>query len=395
MQFITQVTHIINERDAVKELVSALSRDNLSCVVCYYTQEYNQENLRKEFTSLLPNVSLIGCSTCQGIMTEKGVHFGAVVGIVAIYDSASHAYGSGFIELTEQCNIEDATSLALERALKESNRVGEVPGFIILHATPGVEEKIIEAIDQIFHTQVPIIGGSAADNHIKGKWSIFTESKSTSSGMALQLFYPSQNVTAGLSAGYSPTEFTGVATKCSERELIEIDHQPAQDVYLEWISDHAGVDVPKHFVFELVTEFPLGRKVGEVYESPYYKLSHPISISDNKGLLLFTNISVGDEVTLMSGDRQQLITRAARILKETKRHIHSDDQIIGAICIMCAGPMLYLEQDIHEVNKEICKELKNNPFICPFTYGEQGRFIDGENAHGNLMISSAVFHSTW
>ncbi|MCK6265011.1 FIST C-terminal domain-containing protein [Vibrio sp. ZSDE26] len=394
MKFITHVTHNKNTRLAVQELSKALQKENLSSVICYYTQEHRPEDLQKEFSLSLPGVSLIGCSTCKGVMTDKGVHFGTVIGVLAICDNASNAYGSGLVHVTEDNNVEEATAQALEIALTKSDRKGELPGFIVLHSTPGTEERIIDAIDKTFHTQVPIIGGSAADNHIDGHWSIFTESDSTGSGLALQVFYPSQNVSAGLSAGYSPTEFKGKVTKCDNRELLEIDHQLAQDVYLEWISDHAGVDVPKHFVFELVTEFPLGRTVGEIYTNPYYKLSHPISISSNGGLLLFTDIAIGQEVTLMSGDRQKLIGRAGRILKETKRRIRSDNQIVGAICIICAGPMLYLKEDIHEVYKEISNELNGRPFICPFTYGEQGRFIDGENAHGNLMVSSALFHST-
>ena len=31
------------------------------------------------------------------------------------------------------------------------------------------------AIDKKFGTEVPIIGGSAADNQVSGNWSIFTE----------------------------------------------------------------------------------------------------------------------------------------------------------------------------------------------------------------------------
>ncbi|EGR1019347.1 histidine kinase, partial [Vibrio cholerae] len=58
----------------------------------------------------------------------------------------------------------------------------------------------------------------------------------------------------------------------------------------------------------------------------------------------------------------------------------------------CAGSMLRLGQDIHKVQQKIMEQLNGCAFICPFTFGEQGRFINGENAHGNLMISSVVFY---
>jgi hypothetical protein len=40
----------------------------------------------------------------------------------------------------------------------------------LLHATPGYEEIIIEGIEEIIKSQIPIYGGSAADNDISGKW---------------------------------------------------------------------------------------------------------------------------------------------------------------------------------------------------------------------------------
>ncbi|KOO10495.1 hypothetical protein AKJ18_33965 [Vibrio xuii] len=66
----------------------------------------------------------------------------------------------------------------------------------------------------------------------------------------------------------------------------------------------------------------------------------------------------------------------------------------GSVCIICAGAMKYLGDDINEVYQIIKQEMGDTPFICPFTFGEQGRFINGENGHGNLMISSVTFYSS-
>ncbi|WP_313905701.1 FIST signal transduction protein [Vibrio paucivorans] len=370
-----------------------MDREHLTTLACYYTQDHSANKLRSLLSHNFPGVPIMGASTCKGVMTEKGVHFGCVIGIMAIYDSGISSYGTATVTIAPCDNVTTSTQLAIEKALEKADRVGEVPGFVLLHATPGLEEKIIACIDDTFHTQVPIIGGSSADNHIKGHWSIFNEDLSTVQGVALQVFFPSSSLSTGFSAGYSPTEFVGTVTRANQRELLEIDHIPAQQIYREWVCDHAGVEVPKHFVFELVTKYPLGRIAGSLYEQPYYKLSHPISFSEEQGLLLFSDISEGDQVTLMSGDRDKLVGRATRVLKEAQRNSLRRDQIAGALSIFCAGPMLYLGEDIHRVQSMIVEELGDTPFICPFTFGEQGRFIGGENAHGNLMISSVVFYS--
>lgn len=56
--------------------------------------------------------------------------------------------------------------------------------------------------------------------------------------------------------------------------------------------------------------------------------------------------------------------------------------------------MLRLKDDMERVQLQMKEQLNGAPFICPFTFGEQGRFAGGENAHGNLMISSVIFYDS-
>lgn len=392
MDFKTHITHQLNESLAIEELSSQINRTNLVSIICYFTQNYGAEKLRLSFKQHFPDVSLIGCSTCKGLMTERGLHFGHVIGLIAIYDSNSTAYGSSVVTINNKQLTAHATQQAIEIALEKANRIGEVPSFAIVHSTPGIEEQLIGAFDRVFKTPVPLIGATAADNAIKGQWSIFNEDESTNSGLAVQLLFPSKPLATGFSAGYSPTEYSGVVTKCHDREVIEIDHIPAQEKYRNWILEHSNINVPEWFKFQVVTQYPLGRVAGELYDQPYYKLSHPIQVTDNQGVLMFTDIEEGERVTLMSGDREQLICRPARVIQEARRSKRNAN-LTGAICVICAGAMLHLEDDMESVYEKIAQEMAGIPFICPFTFGEQGRFINGDNGHGNLMISAATFYS--
>lgn len=394
MDFKTHISFKPSEKAAIEELIEGMDRTNLVSVICYFTQEYSAKKLSKFFSRLLPDVSILGCSSSKGIITERGVHFGSVVGVIAIYDSHSDAYGSGLINFSEDELSSNMVRKAINIALHKAGREGEVPSFAIVHSTPGFEESLIRHIDNVFQTPIPIMGASAADNAIKGQWSIFNEDASTNRGFAIQLLFPSKPLASGFSAGYSPTLLKGTVTKAAGRELLEIDGSPAQDVYRQWIHNHVNEKLPKRLKFEFVTQYPLGRIAGLLYDQPYYKLSHPVDVNPNGGIHLFTDIQVGDKVTLMSGDKRELISRPARVIKEAKRQSINDFQVSGAICIICAGAMKYLGDDIHEVYRIIKQEMKDTPFICPFTFGEQGRFINGENGHGNLMISSVTFYSS-
>ncbi|CAH1550505.1 FIST signal transduction protein [Vibrio rotiferianus] len=393
MQCQSLFTHITDEYSAIDKFRSELSQDNLSHLICYYTEEYDFRKIQRAFVKLFPEATVHGASSCQAIMTNHGYHQGPVIAVLAIYDSGQHAYGTGIS--TYGANLDTSVDEALNMALFHANRVGEVPNLILLHATPGHEETIIECIDERFGTLVPIIGGSSADNNVKGNWSVITSQGYEQNGVSLTLFYSSQAVDTAFSAGHSPTSITGIATKTMGRCLLEIDDQPALDVYRKWTNHQETQSDEQSFLFTNSSAYPLGRIAGHLYERPYYKLSHPIRETEQGGIELFTNIEEGEVLTLMQGSRQHLVARAARVVNAAFNQKLEESRKIGVINIFCAGPMLHLKQDINSVCEQINQELDNLPFICPFTFGEQGRFIGGENGHGNLMISSAIFHKPY
>ncbi|KLE25833.1 hypothetical protein AAW52_07135 [Vibrio diabolicus] len=88
-------THIKDEDSAIEALRSELTQQNLSYVMCYYTEEYDFELIREAFLEHFPGVPFHGASSCQAVMTDQGFHTGPVIAALAIYDSGPHAYGTG------------------------------------------------------------------------------------------------------------------------------------------------------------------------------------------------------------------------------------------------------------------------------------------------------------
>lgn len=390
MKFLSKVSYSLDYKVAVDELLSGvLKSDDIACLICYCTEEYSTLAVQQHLVNALPHTPIHGCTTCHGIMTETGFHSGPVIGALIIYDTGINAYGTGIEHFGD--SIEKNTFRAIDKALKNANREGEIPDLILLHSTPGNEEKIMAAIDKKFGTAVPIIGGSAADNQVSGNWSIFTEKSLSVNGLSLMAVFASQSIYSSLSAGHTPTQYSGTVTKVRNRVLLEIDHRPAVTVYNEWTNFHLG-DSDDGYIFEKSSVYPLGRKVGSSYDYPYFKLSHSIRETENNGIELFTDINEGDTIYLMQGCKQQLIGRAANIIHSSYYNDMEFEEKLGAINIFCAGPMLNLKQDMDEVCNQINQALDGLPYICSFTFGEQGRLSGGENAHGNLMVSSATFY---
>ncbi len=390
----TLVSHDKDPAAAIAEFRAQLPQEKLAVLVCYYTEEYDAEALKEGFSTHFPAIPVHGASSCQAVMTETGYHKGPVVAVLAIYDSHSNAYGTGLASHLGD-SVTESVNLAIDEALEQADRVGEVPSLILMHATPGLEEDIITTIDQRFGTLVPLIGGSSADNTIAERWSVFNNNAVTTHGISITVFFSSKSIYTAFSAGHTSTGVSGIATKVDGRKLLEIDGQPALDVYRSWANLYSEGEEDDNFIFRLASAYPIGRVAGYIYDQPYFKLTHPIRGTDEGGIEIFTSLDEGDELFLMMGCKDKLINRAARVVNAAYSEKLEESEKIGVINIFCAGPMLSLKQDIQSVCEQINKELDGKPFICPFTFGEQGRFVGGENGHGNLMISSAIFHKPY
>ena len=65
----------------------------------------------------------------------------------------------------------------------------------------------------------------------------------------------------------------------------------------------------------------------------------------------------------------------------------------GILIIYCAGCMLTVSDSISTMLDKVRNSVGDIPVAGAYTFGEQGRFLDGVNRHGNLMISAVVFGS--
>lgn len=339
-----------------------------------------------------PGVPLHGSTSCLGVMTAAGFHSddGRGIGLLGLTDPDG-SYGVGAAELGD--NSAAAAQRALYQALEQASCPGEAPAMIWMTAAPGEEESLIKAIAEVVGDNVPIAGGSAADNSVSGEWSQFANDQVYDNAVVVTVMFPSSEVFFAFHSGYEPTDIQGKVTAACGRELIEIDGRPAAEVYDEWtkglISDtlKSGGNI-----LSQATLHPLGRIAGDVGGVPYYQLSHPYGITENAALTLFTDIVPGDEVVLMRGTEDSLISRVGRVASSTlSTYSASPENVAGALIIYCAGCMLNIQDHRDEVVRGLREALPGIPFLGAFTFGEQGCFVGGENRHGNLMISVLLF----
>ncbi|WP_255458617.1 FIST signal transduction protein [Aliivibrio sp. SR45-2] len=393
MQIITSVSQLNDSTEAIKECVSQLNISTIppSIILCYFTENYNSKKILDYLKEQFPNSKIHGCTSCKGVMTDDGFSSHSSLGLWVLTD-VKGSYGTGILELpSESHDISQLTKQVLNQAIADSTRYGELPSLILLHATPGYEEKIIETIDAFFGTPVPLIGGSAADDYAKGNWSIFTQQGATNQGISISVFYPTCKVSYSFHSGYANSGISGIATKTNGRTIYEIDNKPVIDVYKEWTEIPMQIGDTKNLL-ERVTQYPLGRVAGTMYSVPYFKLAHPVKFTHDGGMECFAKINEGEELFLMIGDTEQIISRPKRVIDSAISMKNDKFEPVGGINIFCAGSMMHINMYMSDVCQSLNDAMHNTSYICPFTFGEQGRFTGGENAHGNLMVSAVLFH---
>jgi len=339
-----------------------------------------------------------GSTSCLGAMTERGVVNAEGRGIAAfgIADSDGD-YGVGEAILDTAASPETAACQALDAALADAGRPGEVPDLIWISTPPGCEEKVINGLETAIGAGVPIVGGSSADNDVSGQWAQLTRTGVYLNAIIVSVLFPSTELYFAFHSGYEPTETKGHVTRANGRILYEIDGRPAAEVYNDWTGGvlQDAFATGEQNVLPLTTLHPLGRVVGNVSGTDYHQLSHPDHITPERGLSLFSNIEVGDELWLMKGTRHSLVERAGRVARAAMQtgDIEPGD-IAGGLVIYCAGCMLTVQDQMDNVVEHLNNALENHPFLGSFTFGEQGCFVGGENRHGNLMISVLLLGNT-
>lgn len=328
----------------------------------------------------------MGVMSAQGFFSREN----RAIGMLVISDPEG-SYGVGAADISS--DPRQAASSALELALADADRIGEIPDLVWMNAAPGHEEELIVGIEDVIGSDVPIAGGSTGDNTVSGNWRQIAGAKVYNDAVVIGVFFPSVEISFAFHSGYDPTDVKGKATKAQGRTLFEIDGRQAAEVYNEWTSGLiADVLAVGGNVLATTTLAPLGREVGRVGGVPYFKLSHPDQVTADGALTMFTNIEAGDEVVLMKGSRDSLISRAGRVTQAAiSAGGFNADALAGALVIYCAGCMLTVQQDMGYVVEEIGSSLNQAPFLGVFSFGEQGCFVGHENSHGNLMISVVVF----
>lgn len=375
--------------EAADSLLAKLGR-RPDIVFIYATEHHAGPALTAGLAAALGDQRMIGGTTCGGVMTEAGFHAGeaGAVGLFGLCDPDG-AFGVGFAPIGDDAHAAGVAATAA--ALADAGRDFESPSLVWCCQPPGSEERVLSGIEEVVGAKTPVIGGSSADEAIAGAWRQFATGRILDDHVAVAALFPSSPHGAAFQSGYAPTEHVGAVTKAHDRQVLEIDHRPAAEIYSAWTE--GGVDAAAEGpILAKSTPTPLGRIAAEVSGVPMFVLSHPSMVGAGGDLSLFTDIQVGDRVHLMRGSPDSLVKRAGVVMADAvKLGGWGPGKSAGGLVIYCGGCMLHVRDRMEEVAAEVRLNLPDAPFLGAFTFGEQGAIVDACNRHGNLMVSALAF----
>jgi hypothetical protein len=365
-----------------------------SFIVIGTTVGYDLEAVRSALRRLAGDTPFMGGTSCGGVMTDAGFHGvdGRGLALFALSDPDGD-FGVGAAPLGDDPRA--AGRRAVEAALAHAGCAGQLPSAVWMITTPGGEEAVVRGIADAVGEDMPLVGGSAADDTLEGHWRQLAPDGVLEGHVCVAVLFPSAEVTITTSfqSGYDPTAHAGTVTRAEGRTLHELDGAPAARVYDGWTGGAitAVLERGGGEVLSKTTLHPIGRFVREVRGVPYFVLSHPERATPDGALGLFTDVHVGERFVCMTGSVDGLVARAGNVARSalTIGGI-SRERARAALIIFCGGCFLTVRDRVDEVHASIQRELGGIPFLTMFTFGEQGRIVDVGNRHGNLMISTLV-----
>jgi hypothetical protein len=358
-------------------------------MLAYATVDVPLDQVLASIAKAHPGVPIFGCTSFSGVFTPTGFTRGLHVLAATTKD------GIRAVPAFRTVGAVGARAEARSTVREIQSTLGEAPTSILMNATPGFEERILEGIDDAFQgSPPPVYGGSAADDEMRGDWKVFCGSTIISEGFVLVGFSSRRRVFGSFVSGYTPTNTRGVVTSASNRMVQAIDHAPAAEVYNRWTYGSIQDQLAGGVVLHTTALRPLGRCVDKVGAMPRYVLSHPHQVLPDGVLWFFSEINAGDELVMMLGTDSALLERSNQVVSRALSGV-TQAGLAGGILVYCAGCVGVLGDKVPDVATAFREQLKDAPFIGASTFGEQGCFTgkNTSNRHGNLMCDALLFEA--
>ncbi|MEM7816497.1 MAG: FIST N-terminal domain-containing protein, partial [Candidatus Aenigmatarchaeota archaeon] len=395
--------------EAVDMALRELKEKTVDFTIVFTNSGSDTETMFLKLKELLGSNTKIygGSSDSRWLMTNKGLITIAKTGYLEV-DETKNAitlmaisskkinFGVGSADFSRYASAKEAAKEALSKAIKTAGRsLEEKPKVILTLITPPYEEEVLEAIEEMIGKETILLGGTVGGP----EFIIFGENQVYTQGVSLAVIYTDLAIGWTFEGGFKVRlPQTGIVTKAQGQEIIEIDNRPALDVYNNWLggkieSLSKQTENPEK-IRDFFVLYPLYRKYTTKEGIEYYLFSHPWPKDftfKKKSIMTSTYIKEGQRIYLSQGNWEALLNRILKLSNnaKTKADIKTGKTLFG-IAYLCAGVIGVIPQSEREKIPFLIMQEEDFPFICCFSWGEQGFFPGIGFKHGNLLTSFLI-----
>lgn len=358
---------------AIEEIYEGIKQEGTKLVVIFIPAPYDQQKINEELKKKIPSdVPFIGCSSVYVKVPPLVRMFdnisseGIKAGIVAMSIASDDVNASVRLMKNITNNWKEESEKALTETLKELNvdpketNPKNFFGLLLPDSTKQKEEYILENL--YARGNFLFIGGGSIGEYglMKGilpGW-IHTHEGVFTDAAAIAVVKTNIPFKIDMTTSVVPTDTTVKVTKAKDRNIIEIDDEPAAKVYARILG------VPKILLgirqvgnYWLFTDHPFGSMVGE------RAFVRSVGFRHGNELSLGCNPKEGEEMHLM---------KRADFLEPTKKMVDRIQKELGEVSgmLMFQCSYRFFETFRFKKSKEMFDILNIAPMIGMNAYGE-------------------------
>ena len=353
--------------------------DNLKLAFVYASVAYDLDAMLAGVRAELPGVPVVGNTSFTGVITPAGFVTGedGFVGVLALADPDAAV---GVAGLPKGSSARQTGRDVARQAMRDAGH-SDPPDFFYMAASPGEEEYYLKGITDVVG-RIPMFGGTAADNDITGKWSLYAGDQVFPDGVAVAFCYTDRPMSNLFTGAYRETDDVGIITKVTgDRTLVEIDGVPAVQKYAQWRGlDPASLAGGNLLVATITSPLGVKDRLGDLVA-----IRHPMNANPDGSMAIGANLAEKTAVIRMEASVDELIASASQTLTALRDNLPSKPVVYHLV--HCGGRRAGIGDRMGEVAQAVTAVAQGVPFLMEFTFGEYGFVDDGSNSTGGLMLS--------
>lgn len=370
-----------DERQAVEELYQQLCGEDAAPALCLFfcSPNYDLDLLEKELARKFGDIALVGCTTA-GEITPLGYREDSITAVAFPRDHFTIV--TRRIDNVSKFKIQDGIDAGAELVADLKRNIPHATGqnsfaFMLIDGLSGAEERVTASIGSQLG-DIPLVGGSTADNWELKKTSLFHEGGFERNMAVIILIHTELPFQVHYAHHYVAGDAKAVITEADPiaRIVHEINGLPATMEYARL----CGV-AEKDLNISVCSNHPILMKIGGKYYS-----RGVVEVNHDDQTIHFA-CAIGKGVVCTIARPSDLIANTARLFEKIQQDIGPLDLVLGCDC--AARKMICEEQGLMP---EISKIYAENNVIGFATFGEQFNTIHMNNSFSCIAIGKGTAH---